>query len=62
MDIEDIKRRYQTYLFNIHCNGDIFFEYWKPFSYEQWIKNGMPLNDGGVKLEDNSEHLNTERE
>lgn len=55
------KEQYQKYLFNMYSNGDIFFEYWRPFTYDEWVKNGMPLNDGGVKLDDNTEHLKTFR-
>lgn len=50
---------FQTYLFNIKANGDIFAEYWRPFTYEEWIKNGKPIFDGGVKLDDKTEHLTT---
>lgn len=42
-------------------NGDIFAEYWRPFTYEEWIKNGRPINDGGVKLDDGTHHLTTFR-
>ena len=54
-------RRIQKYLFNMHCNGDIFAEYWRPFTYDEWLRNGKPINDGGVKLDDNTEHLETFR-
>ena len=50
---------YNTYLFNMHCNGDVFAELWRPFTYDEWIKNGCPIGDGGVKLDDNTEHLTT---
>lgn len=53
--------KYNEYLFNIHCNGDIFAEYWRPFTYDEWERNGMPIGDGGVKLSDNTEHLTTFR-
>lgn len=26
---------YQKYSFNMWCNGDIFAEYWRPFTYEE---------------------------
>lgn len=52
---------FQKYLWNMHCNGDIFAEYWRPFTYEEWVRNGKPINDGGVKLDDNTEHLTTFR-
>jgi hypothetical protein len=52
---------FQRYLWNVHCNGDIFFEYWRPFTYEEWLRNGKPITDGGVKLDDNTEHLVTFR-
>ena len=45
----------------MHCNGDIFAEYWRPFTYDEWIRNCKPINDGGVKLDDNTEHLTTFR-
>lgn len=56
-----MKEKYNTYLFNMHCNGDVFAELWRPFTYEEWINNGCPIYDGGVKLDDNSEHLKTFR-
>jgi hypothetical protein len=59
--IKTFKEQYQNYLWNMHCNGDIFAEYWRPFTYEEWIKNGKPIDDGGVKLDDNTEHLTTFR-
>ena len=43
------KEEFQRYLWNMHCNGDIFAEYWRP------------INDGGVKVDDNTEHLETFR-
>ena len=43
------------------CNGDIFAEYWRPFTYEEWIKNGRHIDDGGVKLDDGTYHLKTFR-
>ena len=52
-------KEFQEYLFNINCNGDIFFEYWRPFTYKEWLRNGKPKHDGGVKLNDNTEHLET---
>jgi len=52
-------KEFQDYLFNINCNGDIFFEYWRPFTYKEWLRNGKPKHDGGVKLNDNTEHLET---
>ena len=45
----------------MHSNGDIFAEYWRPFTYEEWLRNGKPIGDGGVKLDDNTEHLETFR-
>ena len=33
------EEEYQKYSFNMWCNGDIFAEYWRPFTYEEWIKN-----------------------
>ena len=53
------KEEFQKYQFNIYNNGDIFAEYWRPFTYEEWLKNGKPINDGGVKLDDGTEHLIT---
>jgi hypothetical protein len=52
---------FQKYLWNMHCNGDIFAEYWRPFTYNEWLRNGMPIDDGGVKLDDGTEHLETFR-
>ena len=56
-----LEELYQKYLFNMHCNGDIFAEYWRPFTYDEWLRNGEPIHDGGVKLDDNTEHLKTFR-
>jgi len=53
--------KYNAYLWNMHCNGDIFAEYWRPFTYEEWLRNGKPIDDGGVKLDDGTEHLKTFR-
>jgi hypothetical protein len=50
---------YQTYLFSMHCNGDLFFELWRPFTYDEWVENGKPLYDGGIKLDDGSCHMET---
>jgi hypothetical protein len=55
----EYEKDFQTYLWNVHCNGDIFFEYWRPFTYEEWLRNGRPLSDGGVKLDDNTEWVST---
>lgn len=55
------KGEYQKYLWNMHCNGDIFAEYWRPFTYDEWLRNGRPIDDGGVKLDDRTEHLETFR-
>jgi hypothetical protein len=55
------KGEYQKYLWNMRCNGDIFSEYWRPFTYDEWMRNGRPINDGGVKLDDKTEHLTTFR-
>ena len=55
------KDNYNRYHFNMHCNGDIFAELWRPFTYDEWLRNGQPINDGGVKLDDNTEHLITFR-
>ena len=60
MDRKD-KELFQKYQWNIWSNGDIFAEYWRPFTYEEWIRNGKPIEDGGVKLDDNTEHLKTFR-
>ena len=56
MDID-----YKEYLWHMHCNGDIFAEYWRPFTYEEWVRNDKPLYDGGVKLDDGTEHKITFR-
>ena len=55
------EKEFQAYLFQMWCNGDIFSEYWRPFTYEEWLRNGKPKSDGGVKLDDNTEHLTTFR-
>lgn len=52
---------FQRYQFNMWLNGDIFAEYWRPFTYEEWLSNGRPIEDGGVKLDDGTEHLETFR-
>lgn len=55
------EEEYQKYSLYMWGNGDIFAEYWRPFTYEEWIKNGRPINDGGVKLDDGTHHLTTFR-
>lgn len=60
MDRKD-KELFQKYQWYMHCNGDIFAEYWRPFTYEEWVRNGKPIKDGGVKLDDKTEHLKTFR-
>ena len=45
----------------MHCNGDVFAEYWRPFHFDEWVMNGMPIYDGGVKLDDGTEHKVTFR-
>lgn len=53
------EKEYNLYKFNMHCNGDIFAELWRPFTYEEWLRNGAPKYDGGVKLDDGTEHKKT---
>lgn len=53
--------QYNLYLFHMWSNGDLFAELWRPFTYDEWIANGKPLNDGGVKLDDGTAHLETFR-
>lgn len=55
------KEEFNKYLFHMHCNGDLFAELWRPFTYEEWIRNGRPIYDGGVKLDDGTCHLKTFR-
>ena len=55
------EEEFKKYLFNMYCNGGIFAEYWRPFKYDEWLRSGRPINDGGVKLDDNTEHLDTFR-
>ena len=31
------------------------------FTYDEWLRNGKPIYDGGVKLDDETEHLTTFR-
>ena len=45
----------------MHCNGDVFAEYWRAFNFDEWVMNGMPIYDGGVKLDDGTEHKVTFR-
>lgn len=42
-------KEYETYLFDFHCEGDIFNSMYRPYTYEEWIENNKPIN-GGVKL------------
>jgi hypothetical protein len=42
-------------------NGDLFAELWRPFTYDEWLANGKPLGDGGIKLDDGTAHLETFR-
>ena len=55
------EEEFQKYQWNMWLNGDIFAEYWRPFTYEEWLRNGRPIEDGGVKLDDKTEHLTTFR-
>ncbi len=53
------KDNYNRYLFNIHANGDRFFDSYRPFTFEEWLNNGKPISDGGVRLSDNTIRLIT---
>lgn len=46
------KESYSLYAFRMNANGDRFYEQWRPFTYQEWIENGMPKDDGGVNLDD----------
>jgi hypothetical protein len=59
--IRPIVENYHEYLWHMHCNGDVFAEYWRPFHFDEWVMNGMPIHDGGVKLDDGTEHKVTFR-
>lgn len=41
-----LKEAYQEYLLMCHFSGDIWWEYYEPFTYEEWIDNGQPDNPG----------------
>jgi len=59
--IRTIDENYHEYLWHMRCNGDVFAEYWRPFNFDEWVMNGMPIYDGGVKLDDGTEHKVTFR-
>ena len=42
-------KNYSTYLFNCHCQGDIWNETYRPYTVEEWSELGCPM-DGGVML------------
>lgn len=42
----ELMLKYQMYLFNCHCQGDIWFEDFRPFTFDEWIGHGQPKNGG----------------
>ena len=49
MEDKPLVAEYQTYLFNCHCQGDIWAEYFYPYSFEEWIEKGRPENGGNKR-------------
>jgi hypothetical protein len=37
---------YLMYCFYCHNNGDIWAEYYRPYTYEEWLENGKPEHPG----------------
>ena len=44
----ELMLKYQMYLFNCHCQGDIWFEDFRPFTFDEWIGHGsrLAIDDG----------------
>lgn len=41
-----LKQAYESYLMMCHFSGDIWWEYYEPFTFEEWVENGQPDNPG----------------
>ena len=52
-----MQEKYQMYCFHMYANGDRFAEQWRPFTFDEWRKNGMPTHDGGVNLDDGKAYM-----
>lgn len=46
---EDFYIEYDTYLFNCHCEGDIWNTDYRPYTYDEWLRNDKPMQ-GGIKI------------
>lgn len=44
-----MEEKYKNYIFGCHCQGDIWWEHYRPYSYKEWIEAGTP-EFGGVDL------------
>lgn len=44
-----MKEKYNEYIFNCHCQGDIWNEIHRPYTFDEWLNNNFPEN-GGIKL------------
>jgi hypothetical protein len=53
-----IKQAYKLYLLMCHANGDIWWEDYKPFTFEEWIENGQPDNPGPENKNCKKQHEN----
>lgn len=42
----DLKAAYNEYLIMCLISGDIWWEYYTPYSFEEWIENSQPDNPG----------------
>lgn len=49
MEEQYLKDQFEKYLFGAYCNGDIFFEYYRPYTFQEWVEEGCP-EDGGIKI------------
>ena len=45
-NIIDYNEEYNRYAFNCYCNGDIWAEYFRPYTFDEWIDAGCPNNPG----------------
>lgn len=51
----DYKTEYNLYNFACYCNGDIWAEYFRPYTFEEWMDAGCP--DGPGKDDKHCVHI-----
>lgn len=50
-----LEKKYSEYLWNCKLEGDIWNETHRPFTYEEWLKEGCPEEGRGVKFDEKQE-------